>query len=108
MMRSILAFAMAASVATTLPVAAVEAAPWRPLAARQAQIDRRIDQGVRTGALTRAEAGQLRARFVRLTRLERDYRRSGGLSPRERADLDRRYDALSAAVAAQAHDRHRR
>ncbi|MET0336641.1 MAG: hypothetical protein ABW063_02660, partial [Caulobacter sp.] len=64
---------------------------------RQANIDRRIDQGVRSGQLTRNEAFRLRAEFRDLNRLEDRYRRNG-LNNWERADLDRRFDRLAATV----------
>ncbi len=72
--------------------------------ARQANLFARINQGIRNGALTQAEATRLRSEFYSLDRLERQYRR-GGLTLRERQDLDRRFDALSRRVYAQKHDR---
>ena len=70
---------------------------------RQANLDRRIDRGVRTGKITRAEAYRLRADFATLARLESRYR-AGGLSNWERADLDRRFDTLSARIRVEAND----
>ena len=70
---------------------------WQSINQRQAQLDRRIDQGVRNGSLSRREATRLRGEFNSLQRLEVSYRR-GGLSVRERADLDRRFDRLSASI----------
>lgn len=101
--------AAAATLAVATPMAA-SAAPWQNVNARQTRLDTRIDQGVRSGALNRAEATRLRADFRSLTRLEAQYRRSGGrLTVRERTDLDRRFDALSARIQVQKHDRqHRR
>lgn len=105
MKRILLSIAAASAILVSLPVAA-SAAPWQPIAQRQANLERRIDQGVRRGDLTRPEAARLRGQFRDLNRLEANYRRSGGgLSPSERADLDRRYDRLSDHVYAQRHDR---
>lgn len=82
---------------------------WQSINQRQRTIDARIDQGVRSGALNRAEAGRLRNEFRDLTRLEDRYRRSGnGLSQAERRDLNARYDRLSARVRIQKNDRHYR
>lgn len=67
---------------------------WMNINQRQARIDQRIDQGVRSGKLTRREATSLRSEFNAVARLETRYR-SNGLSSWERADLDRRFDALS-------------
>ncbi|MDB5420583.1 MAG: hypothetical protein JWR59_530 [Brevundimonas sp.] len=70
---------------------------WQSINQRQAQLDRRIDQGVRSGSLSRREATRLRGEFNSLARLEANYRR-GGLSSWERNDLDRRFDRLSAQI----------
>ncbi|MBY9065112.1 hypothetical protein K7957_19435 [Sphingomonas yunnanensis] len=84
------------------------AAPWQSINQRQARLDQRIDQGIRSGALDRNEARRLRQESRQLVALEGRYRRDG-LSASERRDLDRRYDALSARVRFDKHDRrHRR
>jgi len=99
----VLAAAVAAIVAS--PIAA-SAAPWQPINQRQANLERRIDQGIRSGQVTRQEAVMLRGRLHDLERLEVQYRRSGGgLDMRERRDLDARFDRLSQQVFAQKHDR---
>lgn len=72
-------------------------ANWQHINQRQANLDRRIDRGVRNGDLSRREAVRLRGEFNTLARLEQNYRR-GGLTQWERADLDRRFDRLSAQV----------
>lgn len=107
MRKHLLAIAVAAS---ALAVAAPASAQnyrggWQPINARQAQLDQRIDVGVRNGALTRREAVSLRAEFNDIARLEAQYRRSNGLSNWERADLDRRFDALSARIRYERNDR---
>lgn len=98
--------ALVAAATLATPMVA-NAAPWQNINQRQANLERRIDQGVRSGALNRNEAQRLRGQFRDLTRLEADYRRSNGLSRRERADLDRRFDALSSRIKIQKHDRQR-
>ena len=77
---------------------------WQSINARQANLDRRIDQGVRTGQLSRREATRLRGEFNGLLRLEANYRR-GGLTAWERTDLDRRFDRLSAQIRQERGDR---
>ena len=80
-------------------------APWQNINARQARLEQRINQGIRSGALSRNEAVRLRAEFRALSRLEMQYRRSRpGLTMAERRDLDRRFDALSARIQYQKHD----
>ena len=72
---------------------------------RQADLDARIDAGVRNGSLTAREAAELRAEFQAIARQEADYRRSGrGLTNAERVDLDRRFDSLSARVRTERND----
>ncbi|MFN3859335.1 MAG: hypothetical protein ACK4RV_16450 [Caulobacter sp.] len=86
--------------ASTLAATAVPAmaAPWQNINQRQANLDRRIDVGVRNGQITRAEAVRLRAEFRSLQRLEARYRSTRGLQAWERRDLDQRFDRLSAKI----------
>jgi Ni/Co efflux regulator RcnB len=104
MKRMILSLAAVSAVLSAAPLAA-SAAPWQSVNDRQANLERRIDQGVRSGELTRPEAARVRGEFRKIARLEDQYRRSGGrLTGYERADLDRRFDRLSQQVYAQKHD----
>lgn len=98
---------LAAAAASVMAMAApASAAPWQSINQRQANLEQRIDQGVRDGSLTRAEASRLRAEFNDLSRLEARYRYSGGgLSLQERVDLDRRFDALSSQIRFERNDR---
>lgn len=81
-------------------------AGWMDINQRRAQLDRRIDQGLRSGQLTRQEALRLRGEFQTIARLETRYR-AGGLSQWERADLDRRFDVLSDRIRSERSDRDR-
>ncbi|PXA97092.1 hypothetical protein DMC47_15515 [Nostoc sp. 3335mG] len=109
--------------ATAIPATAMAAAPapgygygyaqggaWQNINARQARIENRINQGIRSGALTRPEAARLRNEFREIARLENRYRASRpGLTMAERRDLDRRFDALERRIRIQKNDRdHRR
>ena len=108
MKRVLLTLAAASAVLVSLPAAA-NAAPWQSINQRQANLDRRIDQGVRKGDLTRSEAQRLRSEYRDLVQLERKYRHSGGgLSAWERQDLDRRFDRLSHRIYAERNDRQHR
>ena len=71
---------------------------WMSISERQARLDARIERGLQSGDLTRREAWRLRREFNNIARLEARYRYSGGLNSWERADLDRRFDALSAQI----------
>ena len=82
---------------------------WKNINARQSNLDARINQRIRSGALTRAEAARLRTQFRDLSRLEARYRSSRpGLTVAERRDLDRRFDALSSRIRVEKHDRNDR
>jgi opacity protein-like surface antigen len=70
---------------------------------RQAQLERRIDWGVRNGSLDRTEANYLRNEARRIAFVEWRYRMDG-LNGWERADLDRRLDRLSYDIRKQTHD----
>lgn len=102
-MRKLLALVATASVLAIAAPASAQA--WQNINQRQAQLDQRIDVGMRNGSLTSREAMQLRAEFRDLARLEARYRSSDGLSYGERADLDRRFDALSARIRYERNDR---
>ena len=70
---------------------------WMNINQRQERLERRIDQGIRNGKITRREAHRLRREFQAIARLENRYRHNG-LSTWERADLDRRFDTLAAQI----------
>lgn len=80
---------------------------WQPIAQRKYNLDQRIDVGQRNGQLSRREATRLRTELNALVRLEYSYQR-GGLSLRERQELDRRYDRLSQQVRSERRDRDNR
>ena len=103
-MKKILIPLMAAS-ALTVVAAPAMAQQWQNINQRQAQLDRRIDQGVRNGSLTRNEAYRLRGEFRQITQLEYRYRQTGGLQQWERRDLDMRFDRLSAKIRYERRDR---
>lgn len=80
-------------------------APWQNINMRQAMLDRRIDQGVNDGSLSRREATRLRSEFQQIAQLENRYRATGGLQGWERRDLDQRFDRLSAQIRVERADR---
>jgi hypothetical protein len=73
---------------------------------RVARLDQRIDMGIRNGGLTRNEAWRLKGDLRETARLQARYSRNG-LSNWERADLDRRFDRISAQIRYERHDRDR-
>jgi hypothetical protein len=94
----------ASAIAAPAPGYASFQGGWQSINGRQARLEDRINQGIRSGALSRSEAMRLRNEFRQLARLEARYRATGGLNVRERMDLDHRFDALSARVRYQKHD----
>ncbi len=102
MKKTLLCLAAVSALGLTAMPAAAQS--WQNINQRQANLDARIDQGVRSGSLTRNEAVRLRAEFQEISRLEARYR-AGGLSAWERSDLDRRFDVLSAKIRIQRADR---
>lgn len=100
-MKKLLAIAVAAGALAFAAPASAQV--WQSINQRQAQLDARIDAGVRDGSLTRQEAFRLRSQFNDLARLEARYR-VDGLSYGERADLDRRFDALSQQIRFERND----
>ncbi|MBA3878444.1 MAG: hypothetical protein C0500_01870 [Sphingobium sp.] len=97
--------AIAAALALgTIPTMA-DAQVWQPIGERKVNLSQRIDQGIRSGALNRAEARRLTVQLDDLVRLEQRYRMTRpGLTRAERVDLDRRYDNLSRSVRVQKND----
>ena len=64
---------------------------------RSDQLQMQLQAGVRSGAISRAEAMPLREQLMQLTRLERLYARDG-ISGRERADLQHRINTLRQGI----------
>lgn len=100
MKKILISIAAVSAIAAAVPAVASA----QPINQRQDQLERRIDIGLRNGSLTRSEAYRLRAELRETERLEHRYRRNG-LSNWERADLDRRFDRISAQVRYERHDR---
>lgn len=90
-----------ALVATTAFAGAAPAAAQYGMGAngqiRSDQLQMQLQAGVRSGAISRAEAMPLREQLMQLTRLERLYARDG-ISGRERADLQHRINNLRQGI----------
>jgi hypothetical protein len=96
-------------IATAAAPGIASAAPFGPVGPavtqRASMIDNRIDQGLRSGALNRGEAFRLKGQLRDIVQLQYRYARDGRIDRREAADLDRRFDTLSAKVKVQKNDR---
>lgn len=72
---------------------------------RQANQERRIDQGVASGSLTQREANRLERGQERVDRMENRAKSDGVVTARERARLHQAQDTQSRRIATQKHDR---
>lgn len=72
--------------------------------ARERNQQRRINQGIRSGELTRREARRLEANEARIRTDERFARADGKVTPRERARLQRELNRESRGIYRQKHD----
>lgn len=100
MKKTILAIAAAAVTFTGLATAA----DANPLNQRETRIEKRIDQGARTGKLTRGEATKLRMQLAGIRHVQK-VQRHRGLRVAERQRLNHRLDKLSTRVRFEKHQR---
>lgn len=75
---------------------------------RQAVQERRIDQGVRSGALTPRETWRLERGQAHVERMETLATADGVVTPRERVRLEHAQDVQSRQIFHEAHDGQRR
>jgi hypothetical protein len=92
----IVALAATSAFAVAAPAAAQQyRGGFAPI--RSDQLQMQLQAGIRSGAISRAEAMPLRQQLNQLTRLERLYARDG-ISGRERADLQHRINDLRQGI----------
>jgi|SRR5215813_4151117 len=73
---------------------------------REARQQHRIAEGIENGSLTPKEAARLERQEARINELEaKDRRSGGGLSPKEREELNRLLNAESHRIYVQKHDK---
>ena len=75
---------------------------------RQIRLEQRLEQGWRSGELTRREYRRLQYELREIGRAERFFLSDGYLSPRERGELHARLEALSREIYLERHDVERR
>ncbi|ALA57458.1 conserved exported protein of unknown function [Nitrospira moscoviensis] len=71
---------------------------------RQANQERRIDQGIASGQLTQREAARLDRQQDRIDRMENKAKADGVVTARERARLHAAQDRASRNIAREKHD----
>jgi hypothetical protein len=72
---------------------------------RMQNLEQRIDQGVKSGALTPKEAGKLEAEQARIQQAEQRMKSDGNLTGQERQKLHNMQDRSSSHIYKQKHDR---
>ena len=71
---------------------------------RQANQDKRIQQGVQSGQLTRKEAARLEKGQARIERMEQRAKADGVVTKKERAQVQQQQNVQSRRIARQKHD----
>lgn len=94
-----------AAIAIALPTLAFAQANTPGIDQRQANQERRIDQGVASGSLTQREANRLERGQQRIDNMENRAKADGVVTGRERARLHQAQDTQSARIYRQKHDR---
>ncbi|GAB4176438.1 MAG: hypothetical protein Fur0039_19450 [Rhodocyclaceae bacterium] len=74
---------------------------------RQANQERRIEQGVASGQLTEREAARLEKGQARVRRMQDKAKSDGVVTPKERARIQNEQDVQSRRIYRQKHDRRR-
>jgi hypothetical protein len=101
---------IAALVIASLPALAfAQAAPATPatpgIDKRQAEQQKRIDQGVQSGQLTKREAAKLEKGQAKVQRMEDKAKADGVVTAKERKQIAREQDKQSKRIAHEKHDK---
>ena len=101
---------IAALVIAALPAFAfAQTAPATPnIDKRQAEQQRRIDQGVKSGELTDREAARLEKGQAKVKRIEAKAKADGVVTAKERKQITREQDKQSTRIAREKHDKQRK
>lgn len=94
-----------AAIAIVLPTLAFAQANTPGIDQRQANQERRIDQGIASGSLTQREANRLERGQQRVDNMENRAKADGVVTRQERARINRAQDRQSDRIYAQKHDR---
>lgn len=90
--------------ALALPALAQDTSSTRRIDKRQANQERRIEQGEKSGQLTGREAARLEKGQARVQKMENKAAADGKVTPRERARLERAQNRQSRKIAREKHD----
>jgi hypothetical protein len=97
-----------ALMASAAPALAYQDGGLRSINEKQYRLEQRVEQGLRSGELTRGEYRRLRSALTDIQRNEQFFLSDGRLSPRERDVLEARLDNVSREIYQQRRDLDRR
>jgi hypothetical protein len=103
-MKQVIAIAVLS--AASLPAFALNSTPR--IDQRQANQEQRIEQGLRSGQLTRDEVQRLHEGQREIRRMERRAMADGRITPREAARIEHAQDEEGRRIAQERHDRQAR
>jgi septal ring factor EnvC (AmiA/AmiB activator) len=96
----------AAALMLSLAVPAFAQGPATPgLDRREANMEKRIEQGKASGTLTEKEAARMEKRKAELIRAEDRAKNDGVVTKKERRHLNKKADKLSDSIAREKHDK---
>jgi hypothetical protein len=101
-MKKVLAIAVLS--AASLPAFALDSTPR--IDQRQANQEQRIEQGIRSGQISRREAQRLREGQRQIRRMERQALADGRITPREAARIEQAQDAQGRLIREERRDQH--
>lgn len=101
-----LAIAIAALVIANVPVGAQTKTPR--VTERQVNQQQRINQGIKSGELTRREAAKLEAQQAKIQQTKMKAKSDGVVSKAERAKIHQQQNAASRSIYRQKHDAQKR
>ncbi len=97
---------VAAALMLSLAVPAFAQGPKTPgLDKREANMEKRIEQGKASGALNEKEAARMEKRMDKLEQAEERAKADGKVTAKERKRLDRKADRLSKDIYREKHDK---
>jgi len=107
-MKTIIGAGLIALLTAATPVMASHGARDAGINERQQRLEQRIEQGWRTGQLTRPEVQRLQHEMREIERAEHHFWSDGRLTPRERGELHARLEHVSRGIQHERRDVERR
>lgn len=105
MTKAGLAAATLIATAVSLPAFAQDTTSTRRMGQRQANQEKRIQQGEKSGQLTDKEAARLEKGQARIRKMEEKAKADGKVTAKERRRIEQAQNRESAKIAREKHDR---